>query len=81
MKIVSVLPEKASNVYRTKDYIVKQVLSIQMDKSENSIMISRDTYYQRTKERDLKYEFQFCNRKNVDGKRLPSNSYVQTYLD
>lgn len=81
MKELVISLEEATNVYRTKDYIVKQVLSIQIDKSENSIMISRDTYYQRTKERDLKYEFQFCNRKNVDGKRLPSNSYVRNYVD
>lgn len=81
MKKVSVLSEEASNVYRTKEYIVKQVLSVQFDKCENCIIISRDTYYLRNKERDLKYEFQFCNRKNVDGKRLPSNSYVRTYVD
>ena len=68
------------NVYRTKHYIVKQVLSIQIDTCENNVIVSRDTFYERTKERDLEYECTFANRKNVNGKRLPSNMSVRVYL-
>ena len=35
----------ATNVYRTKGYIVKQVIGIQYDCKENNVVFSHDTFY------------------------------------
>ena len=70
----------ATNVYRTKQYIVKQILGIQYSQKENNVVFSRDTYYRRTPERDREYEILFCLRRNVDGKRLPSTMYARIYI-
>ena len=70
----------ATNVYRTKQYIVKQILGIQYSQEENNVVFSRDTYYRRTPERDREYEILFCLRRNVDGKRLPSTMYARIYV-
>lgn len=70
----------ATNVYRTKQYIVKQILGIQYSQKENNVVFSRDTYYRRTPERDKEYEILFCLRRNIDGKRLPSTMYARIYV-
>ncbi len=70
----------ATNVYRTKQYIVKQILGIQYSQKENNVVFSRDTYYRRTPERDKEYEILFCLRRNIDGKRLPSTMYARIYI-
>ena len=70
----------ATNVYRTKDFIVKQVIGIQYSTSENNVTFSHDTFYRRTRKRDAEYEILFCQRKNTDGKRLPSTMYARTYV-
>ena len=70
----------ATNVYRTKQYIVKQILGIQYSQKENNVVFSRDTYYRRTPERDREYEILFCLRRNIDGKRLPSTMYARIYI-
>lgn len=70
----------ATNVYRTKQYIVKQILGIQYSQEENNVVFSRDTYYRRTPERDKEYEILFCLRRNIDGKRLPSTMYARIYI-
>ena len=46
----------ATNVYRTKGYIVKQVIGIQYDCKENNVVFSHDTFYKRTPKRDKEYE-------------------------
>ncbi len=69
----------ATNVYRTKQHIVKQILGIQYSQKENNVVFSRDTYYRRTPERDKEYEIMFCLRRNIDGKRLPSTMYAREY--
>ena len=71
--------EKATNVYRTKRYIVCQRLEYICSEEENTTVISRDTYYIRTKARDKEYEREFFKRIKIDGKRLPSTSYVREY--
>ena len=71
----------ATNVYRTKGYIVCQVRGIQYDCKENNVVFSHDTYYRRTPERDQQYEIFFCHRRHIDGKRLPSTMYARTYKD
>ena len=70
----------ATNVYRTKQYIVKQIIGIQYSQEENNVVFSRDTYYSRTPERDREYEILFCLRRNIDGKRLPSTMYARIYI-
>lgn len=73
--------ENATNVYRTKEFIVKQVFGISFGGVENNVAISRDTYYRRTKKRDAEYELIFCSRKNINGKRLPTTMYSREYVD
>lgn len=69
------------NVYRTKEYIVKQVLYVLMNIEENNAVVSVDTFYRRTIKRDCHYLLQFGKRKHINGKRLPSNMFVRTYVD
>ena len=71
----------ASNVYRTHDYIVKQCIGLKYDREENNAVVSHDTFYRRTPQRDAEYEMLFKTRKHPDGKRLPSTMYERTYVD
>ncbi len=52
----------ADNVYRTKHFIVKQVIEIAENDIEDNGIISHDTYYRRTTARDLAYEMAFMNK-------------------
>lgn len=72
---------KADNVYRTRDYIVVQRLSLAYDGMEDPGMVSRDVYYRRTRARDKEYELFFCGRRNLDGKRLPATMHTRRYVD
>ena len=72
--------EEAVNVYRTKRYIVKQDISVEMTDSGDTIIFSNDVFYERTKIRDKQYEHIFAERKNMNGKRLPSTSYTRRYI-
>ena len=47
----------ATNVYRTKGYIVKQVIGIQYDCKENNVVFSHDTFYKRRQSatRNMRY--------------------------
>lgn len=72
--------EEAVNVYRTKKYIVKQDISVEMTDSGDTIIFSNDVFYERTKIRDKQYEHIFAERKNMNGKRLPSTSYTRRYI-
>ena len=74
------------NVYRTRDYIVKQELYLIVNAEQNNAVLSVDTYYRRTllrdsKYRDSKYLLLYKDRKHIDGKRLPSNTYIRTYIE
>ena len=71
----------AMNVYRTRDFIVKQVIGIKYSDVENIAVISNDTFYHRTKKRDREYERIFWERKQINGKRIPSTMYARTYVD
>ena len=51
----------ANNVYRTKNYIVKQDISLERDCSGNSILFSTDTYYLRTKKLDKEFDLLGCH--------------------
>ena len=69
------------NVYRTRDYIVKQELYLIVNAEQNNAVLSVDTYYRITLLRDSKYQLLYKDRKHIDGKRLPSNMYIRTYID
>ena len=69
------------NVYRTRNYIVKQELYLIVNAEQNNAVLSVDTYYRRTLLRDSKYQLLYKDRKHIDGKRLPSNTYIRTYID
>lgn len=69
------------NVYRTRDYIVKQELYLIVNAEQNNAVLSVDTYYRRTLERDSKYQLLYKERRHINGKRLPSNTYIRTYID
>ena len=69
------------NVYRTRDYIVKQELYLIVNAEQHNAVLSVDTYYRRTLLRDSKYQLLYKDRKHIDGKRLPSNTYIRTYID
>ena len=73
--------QDADNVYRTKHFIVKQVISINESDEENNQVISVDTYYRRNPKRDLAYNYLFQDKVNINGKRLPSTMYTRTYID
>lgn len=70
----------ATNVYRTKGYIVNQVLSFEEDENGNGFVFSRDIYYRRTPKRDKEFERWFSDRQYTDGKRFPSQAYSRTYV-
>lgn len=71
----------ADNVYRTKNYIVKQNLSLQFDDLEGNAVVSNDVFYVRNKRRDNAYEQIFADRKRIDGKRLPCSMHARKYVD
>lgn len=81
MNYVPDFMEDAMNVYRTRDYIVKQVVKIKYSDTEDNIVLSHDTFYRRTKKRDREYELIFAERKHIDGKRIHSTMYGRTYVD
>ena len=71
----------ADNVYRTKNFIVKQVIGIRQSDEEINVVFSFDTFYRRTAKRDKLYEKMFRDRKKTDGKRLPTSMYARTYVE
>ncbi len=72
--------ENADNVYRTKNYIVFQVIEIGCTDDYDAIFISYDTYIERTPDIDALYETILSGKKNIDGKRLPVAMYTRKYI-
>ena len=71
----------ATNVYRTKDYIVKQVIVMSFNDRNYDQLVSYDTFYLRTKERDRKYEYYFDCRNDIDGKRIRTAMFSRKYVN
>ena len=69
----------ATNVYRTKKYIVRQMLMLNVHEIFGPHTVSRDIYYERTPERDAEYEKYFEGVADMDGRRIPSMGYVRSY--
>ena len=80
MKEFIVIITKATNVYRTKDYIVAQELEVQIDNVERNCIISHDVYFKRNKLRDKQFDYLFRFRKNINGRRLVSSMYNRRYV-
>lgn len=72
--------EGAFNVYRTKNFIVKQVLSVDFDEAVGTHTISYDTFYERTKERERQFDECFADRSLPNGRRVPAMAYVRQYI-
>ena len=73
--------EYADNVYRTDEFIVMQDISLRCNETESPVMVSRDVYFQRTRERDAIYEEVFKERRVTDGQRVKVNMYSRKYID
>ena len=83
MKIME-MPEfmaDATNVYRTRYYIVRQKIELRDDPEFGRYLFSADTYYLCTPRRDAEYEEIFSDRRNVNGKRIRTAMYSRTYAD
>lgn len=71
----------ATNLYRTKNYIVKQRIELKADMQDDNVLISYDTYYVRTPKRDKEYEYGMSEKLNVEGKRMRTGMYSRRYVD
>ena len=71
----------ATNVYRTKNYIVKQVVEIRSDCEQGITIVSYDTFYCRTRKRDAEYELKYFGRRHLNGKRFPTTMYSRKYVE
>ena len=73
---------EADNVYRTKDFIVCQRVSLYRSGNGNTLLMSDDIYLLRTRSRDADYELVYKVRgKRINGKRMRSGSYTRKYID
>ena len=70
----------ATNVYRTRDHIVKQCVTLRTDEY-GCYLFSHDTYYRCTPKRDREYEAAFSYRVNVNGQRIHTYMYARKYID
>ena len=73
--------ERATNVYRTRFYIVRQQIMYRRDALLGAYLCSRDTFYCRTPERDRQYNAAFPRNEEKDGKRIPTLMYIRKYID
>ena len=72
---------RATNVYRTDYYIVRQQIMYKNDALLGAYLCSKDTFFCRTPERDRLYALAFPKREEVDGKRIRTLMYVRKYID
>jgi hypothetical protein len=72
--------QDATNVYRTKNFIVKQKIAFKYDEATFDQIVSTDTFYFRTKKRDREYEYLLDFKKNIDGKRMKAAMSSRTYV-
>lgn len=73
--------QDATNIYRTKRFIVKQRLTVAHQGMESAKLVSMDTYYLRTSKRDALYESIFGENRDLNGKRIPAMSYFRSYRE
>lgn len=73
--------ENATNVYRTKKYIVKQIINYNEHNEFQNVLYSQDTFYKRTYLRDKYYESKYKDKIEIDGKRLKTACSSRKYID
>ena len=73
--------ENADNVYRTREYIVRQIIGVNFDSEMDNGIFSQDTFFARTPARDRQYESIFAKRFDLDGRRMKSSMYSRKYVD
>ena len=73
--------QDATNIYRTKRFIVKQRLTVAHQGMESAKLVSMDTYYLRTSKRDALYDSIFGENRDLNGKRIPAMSYFRSYRE
>ena len=72
---------RATNVYRTDYYIVRQQVMYKNDALLGAYLCSKDTFFCRTPERDRLYALAFPKREEAEGKRIRTLMYVRQYND
>lgn len=73
--------DNANNIYETKNYIVRQEISVEIINGI-TVIYSRDTFYSRTSKRKAQLEFlQSIRPTLVNGKRVPATMTSRTYVD
>lgn len=77
---IDFLKNVPDNVYRTKQYIVAQHVSLAYDEAMGAVSVSEDFYYLRTKDRDENFAFIMEDQRYPDGRRVPTQSHVRTYV-
>lgn len=73
--------ENADNVYRTREYIVRQIIGVNFDAEMDNNIFSQDTFFARTPVRDRQYEAIFAKRFNINGRRMRSTMYSRKYVE
>lgn len=71
----------ATNVYQTRDYIVRQRIVMRCDEEYGNYLYSYDTYYRCTPQRNKEYEKAFADHVNMCGKRIHTSMYAREYID
>ena len=71
----------ATNIYRTREYIVAQRITFRFDEEYGNFLFSHDTYYRRNARRNKIYETAFAKRIRKDGKRIHTSMYARTYIN
>ena len=69
------------NMYRTPKYIVLQNIYLDLSVDGCMVLVSQDTYYLRNKKLDKKYEKNFKDRANINGKRVHTSMYTRKYFN
>ena len=73
--------DKADNVYRTDEFIVKQELSLMTDKQGLTYLVSNDTFFTRDWASDAEYIRIFGgSRKKINGRRIHADTCIRKYV-
>ena len=71
----------AVNTYRTKHYIVKQLIYFSVEKDGHIFMGSDDVYYPRTPKRDKAYKERYGKSLLPEGQRIHTSVYTGYYVE
>ena len=77
---IDFLAHDPDNVYRTKDFIVAQHISLAYDEAIGAVSVSDDVFYKRTASRDMNFDFIQMGEQILEGRRVPTQSYIRRYV-